>query len=204
MRVLHVTPYIHPNAGGPPVVVEHFALACQARGARSEVLSTSQHCGHDAAELLERWNRLVPTSFVSDRPASLLFDRRSRAYIGERVSNSDIVHLHTLWQPLTALARMECIRQGRPYVLMPHGMLDPYSLAVRRWRKALYLFALERRSMHLARRIVFTTEEEARLAKLQRWPLSTPVVIPLGGDAPPGDRSLMARAFIDRFSRATN
>jgi glycosyltransferase involved in cell wall biosynthesis len=85
---------------------------------------------------------------------------------------------------------------------MPHGMLDPYSLAVRRWRKAVYLLAVEQRSMRLARRTIFTTEEEARLAKLQPWPISRPVVIPLGADAPSGDRTQMARPFLDRFPGA--
>ena len=43
-------------------------------------------------------------------------------------------------------------------------MLDPYSLSVKRWRKALYLWAVERRNILAAERLIYTTEREAGLA----------------------------------------
>jgi len=82
------------------------------------------------------------------------------------------------------VVRRECARHRRPYVLMPHGMLDPYSLTVRRWRKFLYLLAIERKNILAADRLIYTTAEEARLARNKLVSLPKGVVIPLGADAP--------------------
>jgi glycosyltransferase involved in cell wall biosynthesis len=85
---------------------------------------------------------------------------------------------------------------------MPHGMLDPYSLSVKRWRKALYLWALERRNLLAARRLIYTTPEEARLAAIRSFPLPKGDVIPLGGDAPARNSASLASTFLERFPQA--
>jgi glycosyltransferase involved in cell wall biosynthesis len=81
-------------------------------------------------------------------------------------------------------------------------MLDPYSLSVKRWRKALYLWAIERRNILAAQRLIYTTAEEARLAAHWLSPLSKSVVIPLGGDAPGDNSKELAAGFLGRFPRA--
>src|SRR5262249_28449750 len=164
MRILHVIPYMHPSAGGPPAVVENFVRETIERGHQSEIISTPLFCSNDEDELIQRLNRLVPTTFVFGSRTLVHLQRRAWRKLGESVQAADIVHVHTLWSPLNLMARWECTRYRRPYVLMPHGMLDPYSLSVRYWRKALYFSAIERKNILAARRLIYTTEEEARLA----------------------------------------
>jgi glycosyltransferase involved in cell wall biosynthesis len=84
---------------------------------------------------------------------------------------------------------------------MPHGMLDPYSLAVKRWRKELYFWALERKNVCSAQRLIFTTPEEARLATTEFSVLPKGIIIPLGGDAPCCIGGL-ARGFLESFPKA--
>jgi glycosyltransferase involved in cell wall biosynthesis len=84
---------------------------------------------------------------------------------------------------------------------MPHGMLDPYSLTVKRWRKALYLWAIERKNICSAHRLIYTTPEEARLAATKIPRLPKDVVIPLGAD-PPSESHNLASKFIERFPKA--
>src|SRR5262245_16765130 len=157
MRILHVIPYMHPSAGGPPVVVENFVRETGRLGFISEIVSTPLFCQGDQDVILARLNELATTSFVP-RPGALaplygsLWQR-----LRESTLRADLVHLHTLWNPLNDMVRRECARQRRPYVLMPHGMLDPWSLSMKSWRKALYLWAIERRNIMAARRIVYTT-----------------------------------------------
>ena len=85
---------------------------------------------------------------------------------------------------------------------MPHGMLDPYSLTVKRWRKALYLWAIERKNIMSAQRLIYTTAEEARMAAIKSLSLPKGVVIPLGGDAPFENSEQLAAEFLERFPRA--
>jgi glycosyltransferase involved in cell wall biosynthesis len=98
--------------------------------------------------------------------------------------------------------RRECARQRRPYVLMPHGMLDPYSLTVKRWRKELYFWALERKNVSAAQRLIYTTPEEARLATTEFSSLPKGVIIPLGGDAPSRKFRDLASGFFESFPKA--
>jgi glycosyltransferase involved in cell wall biosynthesis len=81
-------------------------------------------------------------------------------------------------------------------------MLDPYSLSVRSWRKAIYLFAVENKNISAARRLIYTTSEEARLAETQVGSLPKGVVIPLGGDAPSESREKLAAVFFEKFPKA--
>jgi glycosyltransferase involved in cell wall biosynthesis len=202
MRILHVIPYMHPSAGGPPVVVENFVRETSRLGHRSEIISTPQFCHGDERTLLQRLNELAPTTFLSQLGIFGSLQGPTRRQFGESIRAVDIVHLHTLWNPINVIARQECTRHRRPYVLMPHGMLDPHSLTVKRWRKAIYLWAIERMNILAAQRLIYTTEEEMRLAAIKSPAPSKGVVIPLGGDAPCEDSEELASRFLERFPRA--
>jgi glycosyltransferase involved in cell wall biosynthesis len=202
MRILHVTPYMHPSAGGPPVVVENFVSEATLLGHSSEIVSTSLFCLGDDQDLLHRLNELAPTIFVGRSGKTAPVHWPTRRQLNERIRAADIVHLHTLWNPINIVVRQACKSFGRPYVLMPHGMLDPYSLRAKRWRKALYFRAFERRNILSAERLIYTTAEEARLATTELPFLPQGVVVPLGGGAPDEGPGRLASAFLEAFPRA--
>ena len=119
---------MHASAGGPPVVVENFVRETNKLGHSSEIISTPLFCNGDQQMLVERLSGLARTIFVSPSRTLGPLHRQTRRQLKECICVADIVHLHTLWHPINDIARRECARQSRPYVLMPHGMLDPYSL----------------------------------------------------------------------------
>jgi glycosyltransferase involved in cell wall biosynthesis len=200
MRVLHVIPYMHPRAGGPPVVVEQLVREIAKHGHTSEIISTPLYCDADYGGYLQQLNHTAPTSFLAIYNRLMPLSAKDREIIYRGVANADIVHVHTLWSRINVAVRAVCVRQGKPYVIMPHGMLDPYSLSVKALRKQIYFCLLERRNLVRARRVIYTTDEEARLAEAKFTPKKK-VVIPLGGDAP-GERALpLARAFRERYAR---
>lgn len=50
----------------------------------------------------------------------------------------DLIHLHGLWPTWTMTVRQwSRVRRGGPYVVSPHGMLDPWALGRSRWTKRL-------------------------------------------------------------------
>lgn len=59
----------------------------------------------------------------------------------------DVLHVHGLWMYGSVAASRWASRTGRPYVVSPHGMLDPWALANSRWKKAAALFAYEARHL---------------------------------------------------------
>jgi glycosyltransferase involved in cell wall biosynthesis len=201
MRILHVIPYMHPSAGGPPVVVENFIREMSKLGHLSETITSTLFCDGDEEALGRRLKELAPTTLLPAFGAFTPFVRAIRQRIGEGVRRADIIHLHTIWNPINWIVRQECGRCRRPYIIMPHGMLDPYSLSVSRGRKTLYFKLIERANIEEAQRLIFTTPEEERLATPSIMGGKTGVVIPLGGD-PPGMAEGITRVFFERFPMA--
>src|SRR5215813_4038795 len=147
---------MHARAGGPPVVVENFVREAVRLGHSAEIISTALFCFGDEEALLRRLNELAPTVFVGKSGWTVPVNWSTRRRLREAIHAADIVHLHTLWNPINLAVRQICRRLSRPYVLMPHGMLDPYSLGAKRWRKALYFAAIERKNILSAARMIYT------------------------------------------------
>lgn len=186
MRILHVCPYMHPAAGGPPVVVGRFAVGAPKHGWEAFVLTTSLFCPDDGSALQRELESIFPIRILpADRPRFLGLASEAPRVIKAEVARADLVHIHTLWHPLSDMVRKACRRYDRPYLVMPHGMLDPWSLNEHRLRKRIYLFLREAANLAGAARIVFTTDEEESLARQSFPQLGPGCVVPLGADVPP-------------------
>jgi glycosyltransferase involved in cell wall biosynthesis len=97
-----------------------------------------------------------------------------------------IVHFHGLWQPAHARLARECIARGLPYVVSPHGMLEPWAWRHKWWKKWPYFHLVEKRLLTRAAALLATGPKEAR--RLHRFaPRQRIEAIPLGltGDARP-------------------
>jgi glycosyltransferase involved in cell wall biosynthesis len=197
---------MHPSAGGPPIVVERLCLLAPSEGWDASVITTSLYCNDDGIELETLLRQRIDVKVLPiSKPRMLKRARRAKEVIDKAVRVADIVHLHTLWHPLNAIARKACARHGREYVLMPHGMLDPYSLRQKRWRKKVYLAAGERRNLQGAGRLIFTTVHEQQAARDSLKWLGAGEIIPLGADSPPDvPRQTAREEFINLFPQVAN
>lgn len=90
-----------------------------------------------------------------------------------------LVHIHSLYQfPCTAAAYYSrCFNV--PYLVQPHGVLDPFLFRRRRLRKMFYELCAERRNLIRAARVQFTSQQEMTLAMRTGIPIR-PAVVPLG------------------------
>ena len=204
MNVLHVTPYMHPSAGGPPIVVEKFAVFGALRGWCPSVITTGSYCGGDETELVQKLGRLFPIKIINVGIFNFNgLNTEASDVMEESVRKSDLVHIHTLWHPLTGLARKYCRIYNKPYIMMPHGMLDPYSLGIKKAKKQLYMLMCEKRNLQGAERLIYTTPEEESLARISFSWLPPGMIVPLGSDNPPlKDRKVLAEAFFQQFPHA--
>ena len=192
---------MHPSAGGPPIVVERLCLLAPSYGWDAGVITTSLYCDDDGSELRNSLcQRIEATVLPIGKPRFLKRAYDAKGAIDKAVGAADIVHLHTLWHPLNAIARTACVRHGRKYVMMPHGMLDPYSLGQKPWRKRIYLAASERRNLQGASRLIFTTYQEQQAARESLDWLGPSEIVPLAADLPPDMSQQAARqAFFTLF-----
>ena len=201
-KILHVTPYMHASAGGPPVVVENFIAETNRSGHSSEIVSTLALCDGDDGILRERLERLAPSTFLTGLETVPVVSRTGADKLDALVRRADIVHVHTLWSPLNVAARYACRRHDKPYVLMPHGMLDPYSLSVKALKKSLYMKFFEGRNMACAERMIYTTPEEEKLAALAGLPLPRGEIVPLGARASSTSNDDLQLQFLKSYPQA--
>ncbi len=99
---------------------------------------------------------------------------------GGDAGDADAVHhFHGLWDISHSWLAAKLRQRGRPYVVSPHGMLEPWAFRHRRWKKLPYFWLMERRFLLGAQAIFVTSAMEAEhLARVIRHPCVQ--VLPLG------------------------
>lgn len=95
----------------------------------------------------------------------------------------DVLHAHGLWMYPSAVSRAWSRRWRRPYVVSPHGMLDPWAVRNSRWKKKLAAVLYENAHLRGAACIHALCEAEAQA--IRAYGLSNPIcVIPNGVELP--------------------
>lgn len=99
----------------------------------------------------------------------------------EAIRGYDIVHIHSMYLFHDIVAAHYCRKFNVPYLIRPHGTLDPFIYKRHRLRKSIMELLFERKNIQYATAIHFTTEEEKKLAAPSISKTSG-VVVPLGID----------------------
>jgi glycosyltransferase involved in cell wall biosynthesis len=97
-----------------------------------------------------------------------------------------VIHFHGLWQPAHARLARQCHARGWPFVISPHGMLEPWAVRHKWWKKWPYFHLVEKHHLASTGALLATAPSEAR--RLQRLiPRQRIETLPLGltGDARP-------------------
>ncbi len=126
---------------------------------------------------------------MARRRGNPLFSHTSAAVLGHlsplacalrrKIPASDLVHIHSLYLFHDLVAGHYCRRYGIPYLIRPHGTLDPFIHRRHRGRKRLMEYCFENRNIRGAAALHFTTAQEAELAA--PYAFGTPgLVVPLG------------------------
>lgn len=171
MRILHVLETLSPRYGGPVSVVLALAEAQQQGG--HEVTIVTTNADHPRGTFREPgWDTLkegaLPVYYAPVQFAPLRFSLRLATCVKRTIAEFDIAHIHGLYRFPPTYAAWQARRQSVPYVMMPHGALDPY-LYVRSTTskirfKRLYERCFDLPNLHAAGAIHYSTEEERERA----------------------------------------
>jgi len=85
----------------------------------------------------------------------------------------DLVVINGIWTYAAMASRRALVGSGVPYVVFTHGMLDPWfkvNRKVKTFIKQVSWLLCEGPLLNNAKAVLFTTEEERRLAKDAFWP----------------------------------
>lgn len=181
MRILHVIAAVHKAGGGTSEVVPRLTRAQKELG--HDVVLVVAHQGEVSDSAREAFAAgVVYKSYPRSRFLSALgFSPELCKALKELVAKADIVHIHGLWQAPVWYAAREAIRQGKPYVMMPHGFLEPERLKISKWKKKLIGLLVERRNLNRSSGLVATAASEAE--GFRAYGLDRPThVMPIGLD----------------------
>ena len=110
-------------------------------------------------------------------------DPKLRLKLGRLIQNAALVHIHGLWREHTVVASQLCRKFAVPYVISAHGMLEPWALNNRSWKKRGYLAVIERKILSEAAGLRALTTSE--ISDYRNLGLRNPIeVIPNGIDLP--------------------
>ena len=177
MRILHIIAGLDQRDGGPPEACLHLCRELARRGQEVSIYSTDLNSRgapteeRDAAVTIKRFACRPRLSYSLSMPLAFALRRD--------IPSFDIVHINSLYTfPSTAAAHY-CRRFRVPYLLRPHGTLDPYIFEHHRPRKFVYERLIELRNLKNAAAVLFTAAEEMELAR-RSVPAIKGVVVPLG------------------------
>ena len=193
MHILHVIASADLKDGGPIEHAVRTGRALALRGHRQDLLTFDHPATVCAEELDARVFAFAgrPRSGWLGKVASVLLDMpRALSWMRRHLADYDMVVVSGLWNVATLTARIGLPGRGTPYILFTHGMLDPYfkrANPLKSFIKQLLWLANERVLIGHADRVLFTCEEERRLARQSYRPYAArEQVVAFGtADAPP-------------------
>lgn len=203
MRVLHVVASVSPSTGGSTNIVK-MARSLKKHGVETLVVTTVRSGGHGDVPLGQTttW-RGVDTIFHDTVPIGGRWGLSPslRRTLRRVIPSYDLVHVHWLYDYSSLAATREAVRAGVPYLIAPHGSLDPHLSKKNRLGKRIYLSTVGRRLMPDAEAVVFTAEEERRLASY--GVRGTEWIVPVGIDTGEFDSLPPPGLFRETFPAVT-
>ena len=182
--------------GGPPLALRGLAGAQATAGAAVTVL-TSRKRQYDSSLMDELRELGVETVETGPCYGPTLARPGMTAIIQREVNKSNIVHIHGIWEEVHNASCRLASRSSTPYIIRPCGMLDPWSLSQRRWRKSAMLAARTGANLKRASALHCTTQDELDRVPLE-YKRTEQIVEPNGASPPqPIGRDLARRKLAD-------
>jgi glycosyltransferase involved in cell wall biosynthesis len=147
MKVLQVIPYLSSAYGGTGKVVTALAEHLGQLDLEVDLITTNADDLNKLNVPLHHWQnqgsyriRYFPCLHRND----FIFSPALLAWIVKHLSRYTLVHTHTLFAPLITLLHSICCIYKIPYIVTPHGMLEPWALAYKGKKKFFYFHLLEK------------------------------------------------------------
>lgn len=194
MRILHIIAAVDPSGGGPIEGVRQIGDIMEREGVTQELLTLDP----PTSPWVEKFGRTVHALGNSRPKGNGLWARfkrwanytpRARDWAQQHIHEYDAVVVNGLWNYSTRMARLALVGSGVPYVVYPHGMLDPWfrrRYPLKHAAKQLLWWFNEGVLLRHADRVLFTCEDERLLARRTFFPYrANEHVVAYGAAFPP-------------------
>ena len=177
MKTAHLYPFLGRDKGGIAACLPPMLSALESEGVECQLLSQSFRGDGDLASL-----KLGATAFAIKRAPTR--DRSGFGFspqLGSLVwrSDADILHSHGLWMWSDRVAANVARAAGKPHVISPHGMLEPWAMANSALKKRAMWRLFQGRALHEAHCLHALCEAEMK--EMRNLGLRNPIaVVPNG------------------------
>ncbi len=197
MKILRCIHSLDPAIGGPLESVKQSTLILMRRGHEVEIACLDAPETRGARDFPGKVHALGPGR------GSYGYSRRFLPWLKHHRADFDAVLVHGIWQYHSFAVWRALHRTSTPYFVFPHGMLDPWfnrTYPLKHLKKLLYWPWAEYRVLRDAAAVLFTSEEERRLAR-ESFALyrCREVVVNYGTAAPEVDLAKARADFLNAF-----
>lgn len=168
MKILIFTPYIGSHYGGISKVVKEIAQALGSSEINVDLITTDANNLDKIQVPLNQWIsekkyriRYFSCWYRQDFIISLPLIN----WLIQHINDYDIVHTHTVFAPIVSFVHSLCQLRRIPYIMTPHGMLEPWALSSKAWKKRLYYSLFELPALQKASAIQVIANVEAHNVK---------------------------------------
>lgn len=170
MKVLCVTPHYWPalQYGGTVAAVHSLNNALAKRGADIAVYTTNVGVeGKVPVNQEINIEGIKVTYFTFTKLWDFIgtigwqFSRQISRALKDNLKNFELIYIVNIWSYPAAVAAHYSRIYGKPYIVVPSGMLYPHTFSKKIWKKWPYYHFVAKRILRGASLIHYTTEDEA-------------------------------------------
>lgn len=199
MRILRSIHSVNPALGGPIESVQQSSAVLGERGHEVDIVSLDAPADSWVRDSAVRVHALGPGF------GHYGYAPRFSSWIKEQHKKYDAVIVQGIWQYNSFGVWRTLQGTQTPYFVFPHGMLDPWfkrAYPLKHLKKLLYWSLAECRVLRDAAAVLFTSEEERRLAR-ESFPFyrCDEVVVNYGTSGPRIDLASAQEEFFRAFPR---
>jgi len=163
MKVLHVISSCHPRVGGPIEGIRQLSKYYKKYNIFAHIL-----CSDKSSEKHTKDKTLPKIYAVGPDKLTYGYNPRLFSWLKKNINKYDLVIVNGIWQYHNFAVWKNAKKNNIPYYVIAHGMLDPWfnqNYPFKFIKKIFYWWIIQYWVLKNAKKMLFTTKEESKLAK---------------------------------------
>ena len=160
-----VSPYLGTTYGGISKIVTELVQGLGCLGTTVDLVTTNAN-GCDSLDVpLKVWiskKECRMQYFPCWHRNDLIISLSLIHWLFNHIADYDVVHTNTVFAPIVLFTHWICKLRQIPYIMTPHGMLEPWALSYKAWKKRFYYALFEKPALQQASAIHGTATCEAK------------------------------------------
>lgn len=170
MKILHTIPGLSISSGGPSACTYHLLKGMRKQNIDVNILTLLPKNSNNKIIGNDNFIKAVQ----NDTCTPMVYSRNFRNYL-RQYNQYDLYHANSIWTYPTHITLHHALKQDKPCIIAPHGMLYPEALRVSKWKKKITLSLFQRNDLKMANCLQATCMHE--LQHIRDFGLTNPVAV---------------------------